>query len=660
MNPQRWQQIKKIFEEAAKQAPKDREAFLRQVCGSDPELLAEVEALLSADQETNSLFDRPLIQWKDTEPPINRIGSYKLLEKLGEGGMGLVLLAEEATGRKVAIKLMKSIPSPENIQRFKREQQILASLNHPNIVTLFAPGWHEGHPYFVMEYVEGKDLGKLLERGPLAPSHALEIIGQASAALDAAHRKNIVHRDIKPVNIIESDEDDGGKKVVKVLDFGIAVLKKVDPDATLDESQGITGGAGYVIGTPAYLSPEQARAVSGKDIGKEADIYLLGLVAYELLTGKRVFSGDARELVRQHKEDDPIPPVQRNPALRGYPRLNRVFAKVLSKKPENRYQTARDFHQALAEALTPRLWRKRMAAMTAAILITMGGWAVYGFWPEEEPLPARPLELSIFRRADSGRPENVKPDHAFRSGDGISFVINPPQSGYLYVLRKGSNGTTEILFPSREDSDSYEQMRAHQPIELPAQDGEWYGFAPQAGTDRLYVIWVPEKGRAFLTDLESAVELESNQLGPDQEKRTLAALHAYASRQRAASTPGRPDPQVKIIELRHDLEPGTARKVRVALTVLDENGQALEGCSFALFKPGYQSVPRPISQDNTIVILTTDQRGMAASQQIEIVPGEHLIKVVRKGYRSIVQKILLVEDPQQRGYVRFVVKLEPE
>jgi hypothetical protein len=275
----------------------ERKAYLKRACGSDTELLARVEALLDAHDAKDGFLEAPALEPDATveespliEGPGTTIGRYKLLELIGEGGMGLVYLAEqqEPVRRQVALKIIKpGMDSRQVIARFGAERQTLAVLDHPNIAYVLDAGITEtGRPYFVMEYVKGMSINKHCDHEKLSIEQRLKLFLQVCYAVQHAHQKGIIHRDIKPSNILVSVQDD--RAVPKIIDFGIA--KAVTQPLT---EQTIYTKQGQLLGTPEYMSPEQAE-MAYQDIDTRSDIYSLGVVLYELLTGVPPF--DAKRL----------------------------------------------------------------------------------------------------------------------------------------------------------------------------------------------------------------------------------------------------------------------------------------------------------------------------------------------------------------------------
>ena len=313
-----------IFKAAFKlKSSTKRIAYLKRACGNDADLLARVEALLKAYEEAGSFLESPpgvdstLDAPPLTESPGTRIGRYKLLELIGEGGMGLVYLAEqqEPVKRRVAFKIIKpGMDTKQVIARFEAERQTLALLDHPNIAHVFDAGTTEtGRPYFVMEYVKGMPITKYCDRHKLNIEQRLKLFMQVCYGLQHAHQKGIIHRDIKPFNILISVQDD--RAVPKIIDFGIAkAITQPLTEETLFTRQG------QLLGTPEYMSPEQAD-MGSQDIDTRADIYSLGVVLYELLSGALPFEHAVLERVglaefqRILQEEEPPCPSLRLTAL---------------------------------------------------------------------------------------------------------------------------------------------------------------------------------------------------------------------------------------------------------------------------------------------------------------------------------------------------------
>lgn len=286
-----------------------------------------------------------------------KISQYSILEKIGEGGMGIVYLAEDTVlGRQVAFKSLKISGSSEFNQyktRFLREARFASNLNHPNIVSVYDYGeTDEGVPYLVMEYVKGKNLSDILRQKNLTVSEYIEIIKQIAKALSSAHEHGIVHRDVKPSNIFVNERGE-----VKVLDFGLAKLLDADSYNNRSFSSATSDmftqtREGVFMGTPSYSSPEQ---LLGSSIDRRSDIFSLGAVLYECLSGQQAFGGkNFADICAQVIKEDPVPPSKLNVSIA--PEFDGVALKALSKKVENRYQTIdeliRDLETAQIDSLT--------------------------------------------------------------------------------------------------------------------------------------------------------------------------------------------------------------------------------------------------------------------------------------------------------------------
>ena len=267
----------------------------------------------------------------DTQPlGVIFAGRFRLVQVLGQGGMGVVYLAEHAMmGRKVALKVLHETGQQDakTISRFRREARAACRIDHPHVATIHDFGHDEGQvPYLVMEYVPGPSLADVVRReGSLPVPRAVNILVQVAGGLSAAHRCRVIHRDLKPDNVVLTTNDGFGDWV-KIMDFGLA--KIMDPEETTGLS-----ATGTVMGTPMYMSPEQ---VSGARVDPQADIYSLGVMAFELLTGKPPFTGAFQEVMRAHVHSDPPSPAAASGRDDIPPDLEKLVLRCLAKKPQQR------------------------------------------------------------------------------------------------------------------------------------------------------------------------------------------------------------------------------------------------------------------------------------------------------------------------------------
>jgi serine/threonine protein kinase/tetratricopeptide (TPR) repeat protein len=446
--PEKWNKVKELFALALERDPEERSRFLRQACAGDNSLLTEIESLLSSyDGAAAFLEDCPaadLLSAQSRAMAGKRIGAYRILREIGRGGMAVVYLAERADDqyrKRVAIKMLKpGTQKDEILRRFRNEQQALAALDHPSIVRLLDGGsTEEGLPYLIMEYVEGVRIDEYCDTHRLSITERLQLFRSVCLAVQYAHETLVIHRDLKPSNILITKEG-----VVRLLDFGIAKVlnPQWSPDTTLTRTD-------WRPMTPEYASPEQLR---GAATTKTTDIYSLGVLLYELLTGHRPYQvrhDSALEIERRRYSEEPakpsvaasridekashdgstrtvitpqlvaearaIRPEELSRCLRGD--LDTIVMKALRTEPEHRYASAEEFSKDIERHLSglpikarkPTLLyrggkfvRRHRESLTTAILILAvttgwGGWAARRLWKQKnaaEP-PASALHVRI-------------------------------------------------------------------------------------------------------------------------------------------------------------------------------------------------------------------------------------------------------------------------
>jgi serine/threonine protein kinase len=356
MTPTRREQISQVYQAALHKEAEQRLAFLTQACGGDEELRREVESLLAYQQQDQSFLSSPALAAVGrggTGPAPLPVGSeishYQILARLGEGGMGVVYKArDKQLGRLVALKVLPAglVADPEHRKRLVQEARMASALNHPNIITVYEIASDHGMDFIVMEYVAGKSLDQLIPRKGLRLSQALKFAIQIAEALAAVHATGIMHRDLKPGNVMVSESG-----LVKVLDFGLAKLtmrtgnEGSDATTLLASGSGPQTAEGTILGTLAYMSPEEAE---GKPVDARSDIFSFGSLLYEMVTGRRAFTGETN-LATQTAilREDPKPASQ---IIDDVPHdLEKIIDRCLRKDRERRAQTMADVEIALQE-----------------------------------------------------------------------------------------------------------------------------------------------------------------------------------------------------------------------------------------------------------------------------------------------------------------------
>jgi len=479
----RWEQISAIYQRAAARTGADRDAYLTQACGGNDDLRREIDSLL-AHGAHESFLNRPASLATGT-----RIGAYEVLAKIGEGGMGIVYRARDMKlQREVALKVLPEAVAldPDRVARLRREAQVLASLNHPNIASIH--GFEDSGDVhaLVLELVDGPTLADRIAEGPIPLDEALPIARQIAEALEAAHEQGIIHRDLKPANI--KLRPDG---TVKVLDFGLA--KALEPAGTTQQAAGhaslsptitspaMVTGIGVLLGTAAYMSPEQAK---GRQADKRSDIWAFGAVLYEMLSGKRAFAGDdVSDTLIAVLRDDPdwsaLP-------VKTPPRIRQVIRVCLQRNPKQRAQAIGDVRLALEgafESSAPQAaasdavpqWRRIAALVTGAALSAVAVGAAT--WYVTRPAAPRVTRTTITTDAASA---------LFISGNSRDAAVTPDGSRVVY------RGNGQILVRALDQLDPITLVRGVNAQNLfTSPDGQWVGFFENGALKKIAITGGP-------------------------------------------------------------------------------------------------------------------------------------------------------------------------
>jgi len=484
MTPERWRQIEQIYDSTLEREESQRSSFLKEACAGDEELRQEVESLLAYKDQAESFIEVPALETAakglaedQTQTLVGRqLGAYQITSLLGAGGMGEVYRARDVKlRREVAIKVLPAslVHDPERSQRFKREARLLAALNHPHIGAIYGFEEASGISALVLELVEGPTLAERVGVGPITINDTLALARQIAEALEAAHEKGIIHRDLKPANIKITPHG-----VVKVLDFGLAKAFMGDGSgAGLSQLPTVTAAGtreGLILGTPAYMSPEQAR---GRAVDKRTDIWAFGCVLYEMLTGRAPFGGDT--------VSDVIAAIlEREPDWRALPgdtptAVRRLLRRSLEKEPERRLRDVGDARIELDESVAheppsplsagaPARHRAReylgWAAAVLLLLIAGGAWLRQqsAGTPASLPVVRTTIMLPGDQRLASG--DSAYPLAVSLDGTKLAYVAEHERQTQLYV--RNLNALEPRAIPGTAG--------AVHPFFSP--DGQWIGF----------------------------------------------------------------------------------------------------------------------------------------------------------------------------------------
>jgi serine/threonine protein kinase len=434
MDQENWRRVEALFHAALEHGPEARQAFLDVACVGDSNLRRQVELLLAKGEEAGSFLEtpameNPMITVAAAESLLGRqFGSYRIVSPLGAGGMGEVYRAHDSKlGRDVAVKTLPAefAQDSERLARFRREARTLASLNHPNIAAIYGLEKLEEVDFLVLELVEGETLADHLGRGPIPIEESLKLSLQIAEALEAAHEKGIIHRDLKPANVKVTPEG-----IVKVLDFGLAKAlegKAAEADGSDSPILSLAAAkAGVVLGTAAYMSPEQAR---GSVVDKRCDIWSFGVILFEMLTGKQLFAGqtisDTLAAVLRADIDWNILPGD-TPAI-----IRTLLRRCLTKDRKQRLQAIGEVRIAIEAYLADPLGasvletaplgvlrRSRLIAWSVAITCLVGALALGVLYLRKAPVEAQETRLEVNTPSKS---------------DSDSFAISPDGRSLAFV-----------------------------------------------------------------------------------------------------------------------------------------------------------------------------------------------------------------------------------
>ncbi|HEY0764801.1 MAG TPA: protein kinase [Pyrinomonadaceae bacterium] len=555
-----WDRIQEIYHSTLPMASSERHGFLAAACAQSPLIFREVNSLLDAESAAgdfleSSVFEIGLriISSNDRKKTVSRVDNlvgatinnrYLVEKELGHGGIGKVYLARDLDlhSRPVVIKVLleASLQEPYVVKKFRQEVEALARIDHPNVVNVLGAGkLDDGKPYIVMQWVSGITLRSQIPIEGMNLARTASILRQVGAALDDVHEKGIFHRDLKPDNIMMQLKS--GTEFVKIVDFGIAKVKdSVVAPSTVNE---------VPVGTLLYMSPEQLRG--GSRLTAASDIYSMGIIAYEMITGRRPFNPETGpQLLEMHRDGVRVKPVDLRASLST--EAQAIVLRALSFEPASRYQSASEFGDSLARALMSgqdgwqagssrpqsfhptafvspvepvgtdsvpavsgatnvrpkQIWKNPVFLISSLLILMVGGWVlankIRGIVMEPELIASRSFTywLTVQKMHDDKPDGEAFPSSGkdiLASGDKFSLNVNSPDPGYLYLFNEGAptgdGDSFTLLYPTSESSNGSSAVGANQSISTNQNT-----ITGPPGTENLWIVWAD----APVPDLEAA------------------------------------------------------------------------------------------------------------------------------------------------------------
>lgn len=509
MKPPDWDRLQEIYHSALAQPRPARDAFLAKVCAGDAALLSKVKSLLAADDSLSGFLDTPVTT---LEPlPANLIGQvvggrYKVEKQLGAGGMSQVYLAwdQNLNDEPVVIKVLsRQLVHHEYVrQKFEHEVEALLRLKHPAVVRVSDRGnLDDGSPYIVMDFVDGETLRSQMPIDGMNLERAASILTQIGDALDHVHEAGVVHRDLKPQNIMLKRDTDS----IVLIDFGIAKVK--DPVMAPETTEA------RPIGTLLYMSPEQLR---GDEITSVSDIYSMAVLAFEILDGRRPFNATSEvELINLQQRGVYLDELVRRRNLS--PRARNALSKGLSFNPKRRFKRASEFSAQLVAGLRGEKRpigiysdvnsHLRRRVLLGALIVLLGVAAVYVYRkylpPPQSPSNSFSYFLTVQPMRDGkeygGQIKSHGENEIFDNGDKFQLTVISPQSAYVYIVNEGPPVTNDtnvtMIYPRQPTNNGSARVGANQPVQ-----SDWLTFRGPAGDDNFWVVW----SLSPVTQLENA------------------------------------------------------------------------------------------------------------------------------------------------------------